>query len=107
LHDRRTDDARRQHLKEEINFGDIKLLPLPEGKEAKAFIHPGKAFDVGEGPGKSKETTIIGGVAGIMLDARGRPLQLPEDDAQRRAILYKWFSTLKLYPEDPLKELVK
>jgi hypothetical protein len=94
-------------LKEEMNFGDIKLVPLPEGKEAKAVIRPGKTFDVGEGPGKSKEATIIGGVAGIMLDARGRPLNLPEDDAQRRALLYRWFSTLKLYPEDPLKELVK
>ena len=41
------------------------------------------------------------------LDARGRPLYLPEDDAQRRALLYKWYSTLKLYPEDPLKELVR
>ncbi len=69
--------------------------------------HPAKTFDVGEGPGKPKEATVIGGIAGILLDARGRPLYLPEDDAQRRDLLYKWFSTLKLYPEDPLKELVK
>ena len=90
-----------------MNFGDIKLVPLAEGQEAKAAIQPGKTFDVGEGPGKSKVATIIGGVAGIMLDARGRPLYMPEDDAHRRALLYKWFSSLKLYPEDPLKELVK
>ena len=94
-------------LKEEMKFGDIKLVPLDEGKEAKAVIQPAKAFNVGEGPGKPKEATVIGGIAGVLLDARGRPLYLPTDDAQRRALLYKWFTALKLYPEDPLKELVK
>jgi uncharacterized protein (TIGR01319 family) len=94
-------------VKEEMKFGEVKLTPLGEGQEAKATIHPGKTFDVGEGPGKTKEATVIGGIAGILLDARGRPLYLPEDDNQRRALLYKWFTSLKLYPEDPLKELVK
>jgi uncharacterized protein (TIGR01319 family) len=93
--------------KEDMNFGDIKLVPLAEGQEAKAVITPTKAFDVGEGPGKHKEATVIGGIAGILLDARGRPLYLPEDDNQRRDLLYKWFTSLKLYPEDSLKELVK
>ena len=94
-------------IKEDMNFGEIKLIPLGEGQEAKAIINPAKTFDIGEGPGKVKEATVIGGIAGIMLDARGRPLYLPEDDSQRRAILYKWFTSLSLYPEDPLKELVK
>jgi hypothetical protein len=73
----------------------------------KAVINPAKTFDVGKGPGKSKEALVIGGIAGIMLDARGRPLYLPEDNTQRRDLLYKWLTSLKLYPEDPLKELVK
>jgi hypothetical protein len=94
-------------VKEDMKFGDIKLVPLDEGKEAKAVITPAKAFDLGMGPGKAKEATVIGGIAGLLLDARGRPLYLPEEDAARRDLLYKWFSTLKLYPEDPLKELVK
>jgi hypothetical protein len=94
-------------VKEDLKVGDIKLIPLGEGKEAKATITPMKTFDLGEGLGKVKEATVIGGIAGIMLDARGRPLIIPEDHAQRRDLLYKWFTSLKMYPEDPLKELVK
>jgi len=52
------------------------------------------------------EKTVMGGVAGIMRDARGRPLQLPEDDSARRDTLVKWYTALKLYPEDAFKELV-
>ena len=94
-------------VKEEMSFGEIKLVPLAEGIEVDAVITPAKTFDVGEAPGKPKHAKILGGVAGLMLDARGRPLYLPEDDSQRRDLLYKWFTALKLYPEDPLKALVR
>lgn len=94
-------------VKEDIKFGEIKLVPLGEGQEAKAVITPAKTYDVGEGPGKPKEASIIGGIAGIMLDARGRPLYIPDNPSQRRDLLYKWFTALSLYPEAPLKELVK
>lgn len=96
-----------EDIKEAVKFGEVKLIPLPEGVEVDAVITPAKNFDVGEGTGKIKRVKIIGGVAGILLDARGRPLYLPEDDAQRRDLLYKWFSALKLYPEEPLKALVR
>ena len=64
---------------EKLNFGDIKLLKLSEFDEAQAIITPAKDFDVGPGPGKPLETTITGGVAGVILDARGRPIYLPEN----------------------------
>jgi uncharacterized protein (TIGR01319 family) len=95
-----------QTLMEDLNFGDIKLIELHEGSEANAVITPSKNFDVGAGPGKNLEKTVIGGVAGILLDARGRPLQLPEDDSARRDRLVKWYTALKLYPEDAFKELL-
>jgi hypothetical protein len=95
-----------QTLTEGLNFGDIKLIELREGSEAKAVIAPSKNFDVGAGPGKSLEKTVMGGIAGVMLDARGRPLQLPQDDSARRERLVKWYTALKLYPEDAFKELV-
>jgi hypothetical protein len=70
------------------------------------MITPVKQFDVGAGPGKERKTTVSGGVAGVMLDARGRPLYLPEEDAQRKELLLKWFRSLKLYPEESLEELI-
>ena len=95
-----------QTLKEEIKFGEIKRIDLPERQEAKTHITPNKGYDIGDGPGHGVESTIIGGVAGIILDARGRPLRLPENESDRRETLLKWFHALRLYSEDKLKELV-
>ena len=93
-------------LEETLNFGDIKLIELAEGEEANVQITPVKQFDVGAGPGKERKTTVSGGVAGVLLDARGRPLYLPEEDTQRKELLLKWFRQLKLYPEENLEELI-
>jgi hypothetical protein len=93
-------------LKEELNFGEIKRIPLEERHEAKAVITPTRNFDVGDGAGHSIEKTIMGGVAGILLDARGRPLRLPEEEAPRKELLLKWFKSLNLYPEESLEELI-
>ena len=93
-------------LVEELSIGEVKLIPLAEREEAKAVITPAKQFDIGEGPGNAVERTITGGVAGVLLDARGRPLHLPENDAQRKELLLKWFTALDLYPEEKLKELI-
>ena len=38
--------------------------------------------------------TIVGGVCGAVIDARGRPLNLPKDDARRREMIKKWTLTL-------------
>ena len=48
----------------------------------------------------------MGGVTGIILDARGRPLHLPEEEGVRKEMLLKWIHALDLYPEDKLKELL-
>lgn len=95
-----------ESLVEELNFGEVKLVPLAERQEAKAIITPAKQFDMGDGPGRAVEKTITGGVVGVLLDARGRPLYLPEDDGTRKELLLKWFGALGLYPEDKLKELL-
>ena len=93
-------------IKEDVSFGEIKLIPLAEGHDAKAVITPGKDFDLGNGLGHSVEKTVMGGVAGILLDARGRPLQLAEEKDARKDQLLSWFKNLDLYPEDALKELI-
>jgi len=95
-----------ESLVAELNLGEVKLIPLAEGQEAKAVIAPARHFDMGDGPGKAVEKTITGGVAGVLLDARGRPLYLPEEDDARKELLLKWFRALDLYPEDKLKELL-
>jgi hypothetical protein len=71
-----------------LSFGELRRLPLPVGATAQAVIEPSRRFDVGAGPGKPREAVLHGGVAGIILDARGRPLSFPIEPganaAQRR-----------------------
>ncbi len=93
-------------VEEELNFGELKLIELPERQEAKAVITPAKNFDMGEGPGHAVKRTIMGGGAGVLLDARGRPIYLPEEDDARNELLIKWFRALDLYPEEKFKELL-
>jgi len=93
-------------IEEKINFGEIKRIPLAERVDAEALITPAKNFDVGEGPGKATKAKIMGGVAGVLLDGRGRPLRMPEELSQRKELLFNWFKSLDLYPIDKLKELV-
>ncbi len=87
-------------LEESVNFGEIKRIDLHEGIEINAVIEPAKNFDVGAEPGHKLEAKIMGGLGGVILDGRGRPLQLPQDDSTRRSILREWFKALTLYPEE-------
>jgi uncharacterized protein (TIGR01319 family) len=93
-------------LEEKLEYGEVKRISLAERQEAEAEITLARGFDMGEGPGHAVKSTIMGGIGGVLLDARGRPLKLPEDDDARKEMLLKWFMALELYPEEDLKELV-
>jgi hypothetical protein len=70
--------------------------------KAKAILEPGKNFDLGRGRGNKVETELSGGVVGIILDGRGRPFHLPEDDKIRVDSLKTWMNELNIYPEGAL-----
>ena len=91
----------------DLKFGEIIGVPLAERMKAKAIISPRRNFDVGPGLGKSLETTIEGGIVGVVIDARGRPLTIPEDDDERRRTLVRWFDSLDLYPKEFMEEWEK
>lgn len=81
-----------------INYGDIALIPLSIEQRAKVVLQPEKAFNVGEGRGKSVSATLPGGLVGLIIDCRGRPFMLPEDKKKRMTSLTKWFAAMDLYP---------
>ncbi|RLI32337.1 methylaspartate mutase [Candidatus Bathyarchaeota archaeon] len=93
-------------IREGVKFGEIKCIELPERQEANITIIPQRGFDVGNGSGHKVEGKAMGGVVGVILDGRGRPLQLPEEEGLRKELLLRWWHALNLYPEDELKELV-
>jgi hypothetical protein len=75
----------------DIKQGRLEMLPLPLGKTAQLRLQPLSRSDVGMGgPGKGGSLKVTGGVLGVVIDARGRPLRLPPDPAKRRDLLQKW-----------------
>jgi uncharacterized protein (TIGR01319 family) len=81
---------------ETFRYGELRVLPLGVGETLQATIRPARGFDVGAGRGRPVEATLEGGVVGIVVDTRGRPLQLPPDDAARRQKLIEWMTALGL-----------
>jgi len=91
----------------EVAKGEMKLIRVKESEKVEAEIKPATTLDIGEGPGKSIRTELHGGVVGIILDGRGRPINLPADDLERRRKLISWFKVLDSYPETALRRYEK
>lgn len=83
----------------ELKVGELKLHPLGENETAMVTIEPARGFDFGAGPGKRIEREVKGGCVGIILDARGRPLQLPSDPKSCREAMTGWINAMDLYPD--------
>ena len=82
----------------DLNLGDLKMIEAPY-EPISAKLTPGKGMDIGAGKNEPIETTIYGGVVGIILDGRGRPLNISTDTQQRIADLTKWSNAVNEYPE--------
>jgi hypothetical protein len=75
----------------EAHYGELEIWPLLPGQTATLNIRPNRRFDVGLGsPGKGGTVQAIGGRVGLVVDARGRPLELPSDPDERRRRLNGW-----------------
>jgi uncharacterized protein (TIGR01319 family) len=85
-------------IEENVESGLLKRYPLSTGETAEVEVTPRENFDVGAGSNRSLEATIQGGIAGIILDTRGRPFELPEDEEVRRSTVLEWYKNLDAYP---------
>jgi len=86
--------------KEQLRFGELRLFPLESGKQATIKVQPVKGINMGAGAGVAVTKEVHGGVVGLLLDGRGRPLRLPADQQGRVTALKKWFNAVGLYPTD-------
>jgi hypothetical protein len=82
----------------QLMYGDLRLLPLAHDETATVIVEPERGFDVGAGPGKKVERQVRGGTVGLVLDARGRPLELSEKREVGRQKIQQWVKALALYP---------
>ena len=69
-----------------------------EYEPIKAEITPHKKMDIGSGIGEPINTTIYGGLVGIILDGRDRPIAIPADPQERLSYLNDWSNALNEYP---------
>jgi hypothetical protein len=74
----------------EVKLGGLEMLPLALGQTARLSLQPLQRSDIGNGPGRNATVEVAGGVMGVVIDARGRPLVLPEDPVRRRELIKKW-----------------
>jgi uncharacterized protein (TIGR01319 family) len=84
-----------------LSFGEIKVFELKEGEKAEVEISPDKKFDFGEGKGKKLIKEVVGGVVGLVIDARGRPLSLDSSKGREPLSerLPKWIKAFNAYPD--------
>jgi uncharacterized protein (TIGR01319 family) len=86
----------------ELCFGDLKRLPLGIEETATLQLEPTRKFNLGPGPGKTLEAQVRGGVVGLILDARGRPLCLPAEAQERICLRKGWMRELGFPEPDKL-----
>jgi hypothetical protein len=78
-------------LEVEVSYGSLEVIPLAPGQTANLELRPTRRFDVGLGvKGQAGTTKIEGGILGIVIDARGRPLPVAEDLAEQQEKMQRW-----------------
>jgi len=82
----------------EVKAGALARLPLTQGRRALLSLYPAPQVDIGLGPGQHARASepIEGGALGLLVDARGRPLDLPSNPTERIARIREWWTALGL-----------
>ena len=80
----------------QVQVGQLQWMPLADGEEVEVSLQPARHWDVGAGPGQALNARVRGGVVGLVLDGRGRPIQIATDRDRQRQIS-DWQRALNLY----------
>jgi len=82
-----------------LHVGDLLRFPCEADQTADVVLRPERGFDAGAGPGQELRTTLSGGVVGLVLDGRGRPIAMPTARAECVRQIATWSEAMGLYPE--------
>ncbi|MBM4436079.1 MAG: hypothetical protein FJ029_02330 [Actinobacteria bacterium] len=87
-------------IEREVVAGMLDVIQWDPGAPADVRIWPASKFDIGLGNGRPAQlrSPVEAGLAGLIIDARGRPLAWPDDPDQRRARLSQWYRAVNAYP---------
>jgi hypothetical protein len=81
-----------------VAHGQIGRLPLAPGRKAQLILRPAGGVRVGRNAAgaevASDVAAISGSALGVVIDARGRPLRLPDEPLERQQGLWDWLVAL-------------
>ncbi|MBX0327586.1 glutamate mutase L [Oscillochloris sp. ZM17-4] len=81
-----------------VRHGELLRLPLSPGRYAQLTLRPAPDVRIGRAaPGEvvtSDPAGIAGSALGVVIDARGRPIQLPADSRERCLKIWEWLVAL-------------
>ena len=85
-----------RHVTVDVMSGSIEVIPLQVNEQAYLSLFPAPTVDVGLGQGERAKAAeeIDGGLVGLIIDARGRPLVFPTNDKERQGRLLQWMQTM-------------
>jgi hypothetical protein len=84
-----------QEVQQEVMVGSMAVIPLGVGERATLELHPTRRFDMGLGePGRGVTAEAEGGILGLIIDARGRPLELPAEGEGRCQLVGEWMKSM-------------
>jgi len=82
-----------------LHQGELMAIPA-EYEPINATLSPAKGMDVGAGKSEEINTTLYGGVVGLVFDGRGRPFNLPTENDKRISSLNVWSNAMNEYPDE-------
>ena len=77
-------------IEAEVKQGSIVSLPLPPGATGQLHLRSVRRVEIEETLTGHDPVKVMGGVCGVVLDARGRPIRLPEDAERRQRLFQDW-----------------
>lgn len=83
-----------EEMRIEVKQGALVRLPLKTGQVARINLEPLNRTEVDPRRKNGGSFKIIGGLCGVVIDARGRSLDLPQDASRRRDMHKKWLATM-------------
>jgi len=82
--------------KMEMHKGELKRIVPSEQGCTRIYLSPNEFTDVGMGYiGLGGWVTVPGSQVGVVIDARGRPIELPDEKEKRSAAIYDWLWELE------------
>jgi hypothetical protein len=93
----RMQTAEGREIRGDVRFGMIEVVPLPLGQKAQLSVQLHRHFDLGLGGyGQGGTLGVEGGLVGLIIDARGRPLVFESDHAKNRKLQDDWLTQITI-----------